>query len=72
MAHGTAYVATPTLVYCLMTDRAEFDRIAVPATQHGPAPGAPEFVITKSISGAEDVTVIFQFSQDVTRAEAAR
>lgn len=50
-------VATPTLVYVIVPDRAKFDKIGAPCANH------PEKqLLTKRVGdhGADEVTVIFQ------------
>lgn len=54
-------VATPTLVYVGIADRADFDRIAAPCVDHGAKEGG--HVLTKTVGnlGTDEVSVVFQY-----------
>lgn len=62
--------ATPTCVFVVMDDRAEFDKIALEPTAH-PAQPDGSVCTTKSIWDSEKVAVVFQcWSKPVPGAAA--
>lgn len=60
MAKAYALVATPNMIYVLLDERAEFDKIARPATDHGVRPDGIH-MISKTVE-QDGVIVIFQYS----------
>lgn len=55
-----AAVATPRAVYVGLEDRAEFDKIALPATEHAPREDGERCVSKAVKDPASGVMVIFQ------------
>ncbi len=54
-----AYVAAPSLIFALVDDRAEFDKIKRPVTDPGEKPDGGGHVIIKSVE-QDGCTVVFQ------------
>lgn len=57
MAKHYVGIADPKLIYVLLEDRGEFDKIGLPATDHGQGSGG--HVLTKTVK-ADDMMVVFQ------------